>query len=995
MLKVARIAAIVILALALVLAVCVGLALHNQQRLVAAVVGEVGRRSGMQITFASSRLQFQNHLVVVLEHPRVVWNSRELAMERLRAVVSYHSIIFSNGLPLYALVLVDPSLRVPFEGVPAGVPRLDAAEVQRALELLSKLGTVGRSLQVVGLTLSDAAGNPVVREAGLLAHRKRFSPHLWTVSFDAIAARPPFAGMRVMGSFKAGEGGRMLAHVVLAGHLAYSGLSLDGLQIGKFTLAGKSQGKLVVELKADATADGTVDAGVNGLKLQSSQLNGPLGFENLAFESGFAVSADRIAITKATFRYSGKPLASAEVQVGQPYGANPRIGFEVGGLELAWSDVSSRMRMFRRISPLLALARTYVKSGQLKLETASCESSRDDLMKLGPRALLRRLKVSALFSKVGFELPREVEMPAVQGLGFQLRYADGIISATQGSGRLGRSSLSDIKVRADVTRTPERTPYEVSLAAVADLAGLKPAVVKALAELRVKERERPQALGGTAAIQVFAQGELRGPTMSPPRKYRVRIEPHQLMMVFNGLPAPLTVASGAVTIEPDRVALDKVSVAAGGGTVDFNGALNVRGGGLETGGIAVGVHHVPVQQWLALAVDPTDLAARGTMGGNLMVKKDPSDGILVDGKLTLGRGTVQFGFLRSPMMTQVATVAMHGHRMVLSMQDARLEGSPIDFKVTVEDLRHPVLRIDAVVQRLDLLVMKFMRLPWMPPTPHYVFKHPVIGHVNARQVQFANLMMSDTQANFEYKHGDWKVSHLRANALQGSIRLELDGRKKDEWIHMKGQVAGMDVDRLFLLSGKPTHPPLRGRLYLDGDLRADTNGDFLPTIEGNVSFRIRDGNLNKFTLLSRLLSFINLKSWLTANVPDPRVVGIPFRIMKATLKGKDGVFHTDDLVVDGPVMDMVANGDVDLGQSALAMKIGLVPLTTVNWLLSNIPLVGKNVAGGTGKVLAAYFNVRGPIDNPSVTPAPVTSVEELVKKLLGLPINVIRPNTIK
>ena len=147
--------------------------------------------------------------------------------------------------------------------------------------------------------------------------------------------------------------------------------------------------------------------------------------------------------------------------------------------------------------------------------------------------------------------------------------------------------------------------------------------------------------------------------------------------------------------------------------------------------------------------------------------------------------------------------------------------------------------------------------------------------------------------------------------------------------------------------------------------------------------------------LSRLLELIDLRSWITAQVPDPRVSGLQFRTLTADFKGSDGIFYTDDLLLDGPVIDIVASGNVNLDQSTLDMKIGMIPFNTVNWLLSSIPIVGKNVAGGTKSIIAAYFNVRGPISDPSVTAAPITSVAELLKKTLGLPINLIRPDTIK
>jgi hypothetical protein len=57
--------------------------------------------------------------------------------------------------------------------------------------------------------------------------------------------------------------------------------------------------------------------------------------------------------------------------------------------------------------------------------------------------------------------------------------------------------------------------------------------------------------------------------------------------------------------------------------------------------------------------------------------------------------------------------------------------------------------------------------------------------------------------------------------------------------------------------------------------------------------------------------------------------------------------------------------------------------------------LGRGFVSKESSILAAYFRARGPIRDPSVTPAPVTSIAEIIKRTLGLPINVIRPNTIK
>jgi hypothetical protein len=77
------------------------------------------------------------------------------------------------------------------------------------------------------------------------------------------------------------------------------------------------------------------------------------------------------------------------------------------------------------------------------------------------------------------------------------------------------------------------------------------------------------------------------------------------------------------------------------------------------------------------------------------------------------------------------------------------------------------------------------------------------------------------------------------------------------------------------------------------------------------------------------------------------------------------------------------------------MQVGMFPFDTVDWVLNHIPLIGTRIGEGTGKLVAAYFHVSGPLNNPSIVPQPITSVAQFIKKTLGMPINIIRPNTIK
>ncbi len=147
-----RIAAIGAAALVLLLAGLVGALYLNQQRLVAAVLQTVRQRTGVGIVPQSAELEVSDHLVVVLHHPRVRSGNRELmSFEEIKAVIDYHAIFFSRGLPLQELTLKGPSLRAPFDASAvrqSAGKRPERATVEATLSRLGDLAVVSRRVEI-------------------------------------------------------------------------------------------------------------------------------------------------------------------------------------------------------------------------------------------------------------------------------------------------------------------------------------------------------------------------------------------------------------------------------------------------------------------------------------------------------------------------------------------------------------------------------------------------------------------------------------------------------------------------------------------------------------------------------------------------------------------------------------------------------------------------------------------------------------------------------
>ncbi len=478
-----------------------------------------------------------------------------------------------------------------------------------------------------------------------------------------------------------------------------------------------------------------------------------------------------------------------------------------------------------------------------------------------------------------------------------------MLTISQGTAKFGNSVVHDLVASANLAKGIEGADYKTSVSLNADLDELYPAIARFLEIYQLRERDRLEHLSGRVEMVTTASGKLSVKTLSPPTNYQVRADVIGTVLAIKGSPGPLKVSRGTVAIDPTSIKLENVMLAATGGNATLDGTVNFAKQGVTVRDLTLGLHDFPSALWLTLLVDPSDFSVTGPIGGKVVVNGNPSTpgGLTPEGKLTLAKGDVKFNFLRAPIITQGATLTMHRKQVVLAMPGSRLEDSPINFRVTVADYTHPSIRIDATVQKLDLEVLTFVRMPWSPATPPIHFPVPCLGHIEAKAANLAAFQMTDTKTDFTRDAvGNWRVYNLTATAYRGKMKLELDGRAPDNWIRIVGSATDMDPAPLFMLGGKNKRSPLLGHLFLATDLWANTDTNFFETLAGDMTITVRDGTLNKFTLLSRLLSFIDIKNWLSAQIPDPRIAGVPFKTIFTDFKGNGGLFYTDNFALKGP-----------------------------------------------------------------------------------------------
>jgi uncharacterized protein YhdP len=152
---------------------------------------------------------------------------------------------------------------------------------------------------------------------------------------------------------------------------------------------------------------------------------------------------------------------------------------------------------------------------------------------------------------------------------------------------------------------------------------------------------------------------------------------------------------------------------------------------------------------------------------------------------------------------------------------------------------------------------------------------------------------------------------------------------------------------------------------------------------------IEDGTLHRLRIIVQILNLLDLSRWFTFQVPDLGKQGIRFRKITGDFKIINGVYSTQNLIVDSDDLRMTGEGRIDVPNDQIDFLVAVRPFAGIDTVISYIPLIGRSIAAIKNSFLVASFNINGPIDNPTITPAPLSTVSEVVLGVLGIPKNII------
>jgi hypothetical protein len=147
-----------------------------------------------------------------------------------------------------------------------------------------------------------------------------------------------------------------------------------------------------------------------------------------------------------------------------------------------------------------------------------------------------------------------------------------------------------------------------------------------------------------------------------------------------------------------------------------------------------------------------------------------------------------------------------------------------------------------------------------------------------------------------------------------------------------------------------------------------TQARFEAPIEGHAE--LRDSTLAATPTLTRLLQGLSLPGLLSAL----RGQGLEFSLWESDFRYAKGIAALSEAHGVHPSLLLRFDGRVDLEQSIADIRGTAVPFVSANKLIDRVPILGGLITGGGQGVIAADFQIEGPLSDPEVDVSALSAI---------------------
>lgn len=630
-------------------------------------------------------------------------------------------------------------------------------------------------------------------------------------------------------------------------------------------------------------------------------------------------------------------------------------------------------------SPRLEQALDAIRSGQLEVKKLAVQGSLSQLRR--PEIAARQISLAVELRDFAAQFDQALPMRGVHG---KVNFADGILTMTEARGAYGDSRFSRLGGSYDwIGQTPGK--LEIEAQGDVDLAELREqARTQRVSEKLAKILAAVKDLTGRGKVNVSIQ---RLP--NAPLQFDGRLSVEQARLRYDGI--LLSEIAGDVTLTPNEISAERVRAQLAGSPMHARLAVKNYAGEDGTFDLSIDSPAMRAGVLASLLLDSGGAQDPGIVRGAVRyvgALNDPKRRKLT-GDLELVNVQLLFRPLLQPLRELNGRIKIDESGIEFQNLKALLVGFPASASGRWRYSGSPQLFFDFAAPHLDITYL----ISQLDPESSEFYANLVgQGKIALAKGRIKNFEFGELHSQVTIDHRVWRLTNLTARSAGGTIQGVTTIFDKPDTLGVAAEpkVQGVPVQS-FLRWFDVTNTEMSGRVNLAGKLETTGRNDVerRRNLNGAFNLRIEDGTIHRMRILVQILNLLDLSRWFTLQIPDLAKDGIRFRAITGDFKVVQGVYSTENLVVDSNDLRMTAAGKIDVPKDELDFVIAVRPFAGIDTALNFIPLIGRGVAAIKNSFLVASFNLQGPIDNPTITPAPLGTLTEWFWGVLGIPKNMI------
>jgi uncharacterized protein involved in outer membrane biogenesis len=688
----------------------------------------------------------------------------------------------------------------------------------------------------------------------------------------------------------------------------------------------------------------------------------------------------QVRITRADFR--GRDLTfSLQAVISELDGNNPRVRGSVAVMPAPAATLVKYLPIKLGQSPQLENAVKVIDAGELEIIKAGVDATLNQL-RGPPVTAARHISMQAVLRDVAGTPNMDGALP-LRGVSGNMTMANGVLAFANFRGAYGDSRFEDLAGRYDIAGT---MPGQLDLEARGEIN---------LAELKEQAIVWPSAYETAALLsavqEVSGQGKISialARVPNAPLQFDGKVHLNGTRLRYGDF--IIGDLHGELAFTPKEIKGEQLEAQLSGSPIHIRLALKDYLAEEGTFDLAIGSTGVKAEL-LSSLLPGGGARADGTVRGSVRyfgaLRDKPRRKFT--GDLDLFNVQLLVRPLLQPLRELSGKIKIDEAGIDFQNLSAYLVGVPATASGRWRYAGTPHLRFDFAAPNLDI---SYLISQIDPESSEFYANLVADGKISLSKGRIKNFDFNDLTTHATIDHRVWRLTDVAAKSAGGTIQGMTTIFDRPETLRVVSEPKVQDVPvQSFLKWFDITNTEMTGRVTLGGKLETSGRNDLerKQNLNGAFNMKIEDGTINRMRIVVQILNLLDLSRWFSFQFPDLTKEGIRFRAITGDFKVVKGVYSTENLVVDSNDLRMTGAGRIDVPKNELEFVVAVRPFAGIDTALSYIPLLGRGVAAIKNSILVASFNIQGPIDNPTITPAPLDTLAGWFWGVLGIPKNMI------